>query len=51
MTSGGSSATETSDATVTPSRWPSRSTVTTDTPTGCRRMTALSSSPLATERS
>ena len=47
-TSGGSSASGTSEATVRPSRSPSRSTVTTLTPAGWRRITSRSSSPPAT---
>src|SRR5438105_9496986 len=50
-TSGGSSDSETSDATVRPRRWPRTSTERTATPAGKRPMTARSSSPPTTPRS
>src|SRR4029077_3457176 len=46
--SGGSSESETSEATVNPAAFSPASTVTTATPAGTRRMTARSSSPLTT---
>src|SRR6266498_3209316 len=45
-TSGGSSESETSEPMVSPSRSPSRATVTTATPAGNRRMSAVSASPV-----
>src|SRR6266540_7123221 len=48
-TSGGSSESETSEPTVNPRRSPSRSTVTTATPAGNRRMSAVSASRVAME--